>query len=278
MPRRFEGAADLTWVDLGDAGAGFHLLLCRGLDHVATGVADAGWRSFEEPVPAVLAALVRRYCRDGRFADVGANTGYYALLAAAAEPTVRVDAFEPYPPVIARLRHNIAINRSPRIAVHAEALGAEPCVASLYVPTDSILVETSSSLNPTFNLGGVGMSVDVAVTTLDHVYPDGADAPGVLKIDVESFEPEVLDGGAALIERHHPLLVLEVLPHEDPARLEARRARFGYVDVRLRPDAAVVATQVVPDHDAWNHLWCPPEELDDVLAIVADLGLRVDGS
>jgi FkbM family methyltransferase len=40
--------------------------------------------------------------------DVGANTGLYSLLAAAAHPDARVTAFEPYVPVAAPLGANLA--------------------------------------------------------------------------------------------------------------------------------------------------------------------------
>ena len=50
-----------------------------GRDQVAMRLFTHGWESFEEPLPAFLASAVH----DGSVVlDVGANTGYYALLAA----------------------------------------------------------------------------------------------------------------------------------------------------------------------------------------------------
>lgn len=275
---RLDRAADLVRV-VPEPGAPFHVLSCAGRDQVAGEVERHGWASFEQPLPAVLAALVRRFCAGGTFADIGANTGYYALLAAAVEPSVAVDAYEPYPPVLETLEQNVAINRAHRVRVHGVALGAAAGTATLYVPVGGHgLVETSSSLNPRFSHSGVGREIEVEVTTLDAVYPSAVEAPALLKIDVESLEAEVVAGGAAMIERRRPLLVLELLPHAGPEALEALRGRFGYVDVRLRPGTAIVTETVEPDADAWNHLWCPAGDLDGVLAVLRNAGLGVVGA
>ena len=271
-----ERAIDVVGV-AGPDGRQLQLLGCDGQDQVARGVAAEGWRSFEAPLPAVLVALVQAFCRGGTFADVGANTGYYAILAAAAEPTVRVHAFEPYPPVVDLLRRNCAFNHGDRIEVRPVALGAEPGQATLYVPTaEHGLIETSSSLNPDFDNTRIGSRVEVPVDTLERLYPpDGGAAPAVLKIDVESLEAAVLTGGAALLRRSRPIVVLELLPHEDPSALEGLRAAHDYTDIRLRPDEAVVGGPVQPDPASWNHLWVPGGRKAEVLDLLRGVGLAI---
>lgn len=272
---RVERAADLAWVAPGpDGAAPFHLHRQSGTDQVAVEVGAEGWASFERPLPAVLAALVTRFCRGALVLDVGANSGYYALLAVAVAPDVTVDAYEPYPPAEDLLRANIRVNGTDHVHVHAVAVGAEPGRATLYVPDPSHgLLETSSSLNPQFAPERPGTEIEVDVVTLDERYPAGGADPALIKIDVESLEPDVLAGGIELVTRARPLLVLELLPHADPAPLEARRSALGYVDIRLRPDTVVVGGPVVPDPDSWNHLWSPPERLDEVIETLTSVGL-----
>ena len=69
-----------------------------GRDHVASTIARTGWRSFEQPLPQVLAAIATE--ARGAVYDVGANTGFYSLLARHVNRRVPVRAFEPYPPVL----------------------------------------------------------------------------------------------------------------------------------------------------------------------------------
>jgi hypothetical protein len=157
------------------------------------------------------------------------------------------------------------------------AVGARPGRATLYIPYPSHgLLETSASLNPAFTPERPGTEIDVAVVTLDDAYPESGPDPALLKIDVESLEDDVLVGGRALLQRARPLVILELLPHADPAPLEARRAEHGYVDVRLRPDTAIVGGPVCPDPDSWNHLWSPPDQLDEVLRCLRGVGLAVE--
>jgi FkbM family methyltransferase len=272
---QLERLADLVWIQPDVAGAEpFHVLRVRGSDQVALMAATSGWASFEQPLPVVITALVDRFCRGRLVADVGANSGYYSLLVTAVDPRVRVDAFEPYPPVTAILRRNLAINAADRITVRTAALGEMSGRATLYVPNDTHgLVETSSSLNPDFTMLGVGSQVSVTVTTLDDVYPEGGAQPALLKIDVESLEAEVLRGGASLLRNARPLVIVEVLPHADPAPLETLRSALGYVDVRLHPTGTIVGPEVVPDAEGWNHLWVPDDRLDEVLQCLEAAGL-----
>ena len=159
-----------------------------------------------------------------------------------------VHAYEPYPPVVDLLARNCAINRA-TIELRVVALGASAGRATLYVPVDDHdLIETSSSLNADLDPARIGSQVEVEVSTLDIQYPPGGVDPAVLKIDVESLEPDVL---------------------------EALRAELDYVDVRLRQRHAVIGDGVRPDPEAWNHLWTPVEQLDSVTGLLRDLALEV---
>jgi FkbM family methyltransferase len=113
----------------------------------------------------VFAALVR--VKGGLVLDVGANTGFYALVAVSVDPSVEVHAFEPYPPVLEVLHANVGMNvRGSRVRVFAEAVGGSRGDALLHIPNPSHgLVETSASLNPAFRVEHDRTSVAVTVTT-----------------------------------------------------------------------------------------------------------------
>ena len=68
--------------------------------------------------------------------DVGANTGFYSLLAARIRPDVQIVAVEPYPPIVRLLERNIALNGfTARIEVVRKALGDSTGIAELFVPS-----------------------------------------------------------------------------------------------------------------------------------------------
>jgi FkbM family methyltransferase len=278
--RRVAAAADLVTVEPPlPSSHPFAMRCVKGTDQIAAAMAADGWLAFERPVPDVLAALVR--AKGGLVLDVGANTGFYALIAVSVDPSVEVHAFEPYPPVVELLHGNLTVNRvGARIRVFEEAVGRSSGRAELHIPNPRHgLVETSASLNPTFGIEGTrtSVSVSVAVTTLDeHIATIGRHSRvGVIKIDVESLEHEVLAGATELVSSDRPYIVLEVLPTSDVDALEEIRASCGYVDVCLRPHEAVVGGAIVFDADGWNHLFIPSETLDEGVALIESCGLAV---
>jgi FkbM family methyltransferase len=239
----------------------------HGRDQVATTVASGGWSSFELPLPRVLAAIAAE--AQGAVYDVGANTGFYALLARHVNREVTVRAFEPYPPVLELLQRNIVMNGS-TVDVVPAAVGAAAGRATLWVPTQGHgLVETSASLDPSFTHAGHDGTVEVDVITLDEFNATfGHERVALVKIDVEGMEHAVLAGATELIRRHHPWLFVEVLPKGDLAAMEEHRRRLDYVDVQLHPTGAYMADAVAFAEDAWNHLWVPRHEIDRMTALL----------
>ena len=148
---------------------------------------------------AVSEALFRLISPGDTVVDAGANVGYMTVLAAvAAGPGSRVLAFEPHPELFAVLERNVADARrhwsAARVDTYRAALGARAGLAALHVPPDFETNDGLARIEP----GSNQQSLTVAVATLDEVL---GDAPvGVLKLDVEGFEPQVLEGAAHALE------------------------------------------------------------------------------
>ncbi len=142
--------------------------------------------------PALAPVLDAALARGSVFADVGANLGLYTLWAArCVSAEGRVHAFEPMPDVRERLRRNVELNRFACVEIVGSALGAEPGFATLN------RVEGGSGRTSRYVDGAAG-SLEVPVTTLDLYFRDKP-PPGLLKIDVEGMELQVLLGSRALL-------------------------------------------------------------------------------
>jgi FkbM family methyltransferase len=158
--------------------------------------------------------------------NVGANTGYYALLAA-----IRVGrqghvyAFEIQPRMIAVLRRNIARNGLDELVTVAEA----GCFSS----EGRAGIEQHGdpgSARIDFASGGV----QVPLVTLDHYAETAAlDRVDLVLIDTEGADFEVLKGASGMLERYHPTVIAEVhhLSAFGGSEEELRQymAQFGYV-------------------------------------------------
>lgn len=146
-----------------------------------------------------------RHLREGQvFVDVGANHGYFTLLAASLlGPAGQVVAFEPNPRVFTQLQAHVRQNHfEPRTSLHACALSDAPAEAArLYVSRDA-LNSGLSSLTPDAALlatGGLSetATVPVPVETFDR-WLAASRLPRVdlVKIDVEGAEASVVAGMA----------------------------------------------------------------------------------
>lgn len=151
---------------------------------------------FDLAVSEVLARLVDP---GDTAVDAGANVGYMTVLVATvAGPSGRVFAFEPHPGLFVILQQNVAAAAGAACcAVNNAALGARVGRARLVVPDAMAANDGLARIDQGDAVAGE--SIDVAMTTLDAEIGD--DPIGVLKLDVEGYELEVLTGAARLLSR-----------------------------------------------------------------------------
>jgi FkbM family methyltransferase len=130
--------------------------------------------------------------------DVGANVGWYTLLASAlVGNTGRVYAFEPLPENLMYLRHHLELNHIENVEVIAAAVADAPGTA-LFEPGET------RSIGRIVAKGGF----PVRVVSLDDLIAAGQlPQPDCLKVDVEGAEGRVLEGAIGLL-RHRPRLFL----------------------------------------------------------------------
>ncbi len=248
-------------------------------DTIAALVRANGLASYELPTPAIFAGLVGE--AEGVVLDIGANTGIYSLLAAAASPAVRVCAFEPVAAPRELLRANLACNPdlAPRIAVECRAL-SRVCATLPFFETinDRGFVSTSSSLELGHAMEvGAHVQRDITTATLDGWA--GANDPGpirLVKMDVEGHEHAVLEGGRRAIGRHRPFIIAEMLGAADFTALSRILLEDGYRDFALAPGVARECANLHFHPDAWNHLLCPVEKTSQIALLCERLDLRLE--
>lgn len=151
-------------------------------------------------------ALFKAILRPGDlFIDVGANAGYFSLLAARlVGRTGAVMAFEPVPVTRDGLLDNLRLNRVANVTVREEALSDVPGDATFYVgPADH---RGTSSLRPLDVTSGM---IQVRKERLDALVPAGRRVH-LIKIDVEGAEYLSLRGMEAILKRDQPDLIVEV--------------------------------------------------------------------
>jgi FkbM family methyltransferase len=169
-------------------------------EHVGRSVWTTG--VFDLAVSEVLFRLTRP---SDFVIDAGANLGYMTLLGAVASGSDGcVLAFEPNPNVAEWLRRNIAHARRhyeiAAIELHAGALGAEAGAATLVLPDPASANDGLAHIAAVPGAAGAERMVQVAVAKLDDVI--GGQRAGMMKVDVEGHEAQVLEGAAHALHAH----------------------------------------------------------------------------
>ena len=205
------------------------LRLCsRGDDEIASEVFWRGWAAHE---PETVRPFYERAASARVTLDIGAHVGYFALLAAHANPAGRVYAFEPLARVRERLERNVALNAATNITCVPLAVGSPPGTAEFFHVQRGI--PTSSSLSQRFMQSIVSSeqltSTMVEVVEVDaFVQAQGLDGVDLVKVDTETTEAAVFRGMLATLRRDRPDIVCEVLDDEVAAAIEEHLAGLDY--------------------------------------------------
>jgi FkbM family methyltransferase len=162
-----------------------------------------GWEYYEPVTSLLLSHLAKQ---SATFFDVGANIGYFTLIAAAGEPAPTIHCFEPNPKLNPILNENLRVNGFAATA-QPLAVSASSGTMDMYVPTSDM----SASLEAGFNAGeSVRVEKIQTVSLDDYVDAHQIQGPLLMKVDVEGHEPGVIAGAHKVLETIKPDMVLEV--------------------------------------------------------------------
>ena len=216
-----------AWTIEGGEGAGLKLRFPQNRDYISG--------SSEIPVQKELARLLRR---GNVFYDVGANVGFFSLIAAKlVGPTGCVYCFEPVAENAASTRGNARLNKLQNITLFDVAAGRTSGNAELLLTAwdggSSLATSTVKPLEPlsTRNVRVVAMD--------DMIREEKLRLPDFVKIDVEGVELDVLLGMSQTIVDAKPILLYELddgnkeFFHRRWRELDDYVSGFGYEIIHL---------------------------------------------
>ena len=249
------------------------------LDHIANQIRAQGLGSYERPLPDLLVWIARS--SSCVMLDVGANTGLYSILVAAANPAAKVYAFEPLQSVRTLLKVNLGLNDrlSDRIGVYETGVSNHAGEIEFFETiNDQGLVTTSSTLESQHaeSVGNFRRQTIRTITLDGWMEEHAPKSVDLIKIDVEGHEYAAIGGARKLIQRFRPMITIEVLGGSRTGPIEDMIFEEDYIDFAILPDGVRYSRQLRFNPDGWNHLLCPAERARDVLRACSDLGLRLD--
>ena len=150
---------------------------------------------------------------DWVYIDCGANIGYYSILFSPLSPQGTVHALEPTS-TVAMLEKNLSHNKCDNVTIHRLAVGQY----------------TGRRVEKIFRIWGeASEELEYDFTTLDQLTDRlNLQKLDCIKIDVDSFDFEVLMGGEQTLERFDPWLVVE-LNHALAVRGQSNMAALSWL-------------------------------------------------
>ena len=194
-----------NWIDSS------RLVISKGMTG-ATGNIYVGLMEYED-----MSFLLHYLQKDDLFYDIGANVGVYTILASQIKEAKTV-SIEPLPLTYEKLLDNININRLTNVV--SKNIGVSFEQSKLYFTSNK---DTMNSVA----LESDDETQEVIVDTLDNIAHEYG-IPNAIKIDVEGYESNVLDGAKNLLRDDR----LEVIILE----LNGSGQKFGFSDDDIHND------------------------------------------
>lgn len=174
------------------------------------------------------------------FVDLGANIGYYTVVASRrCGHGGRVWAFEPEPDNFELLGRNIALNALANVEAVNAAAGAESGTAQLYLSDDN------QGDHRLYCSDGRDDCIVVHKHALDDWFAGRDARVDMVKMDTQGMEAQIVAGMRGLIERNRErlALIVEFWPFglagagDSPERLASLLAPFGFRVRKIDEDA-----------------------------------------
>ena len=163
--------------------------------------------------------------------DIGGNVGLHSSYFTRKNKNSKIYTFEPLPENAAYLRKLIALNKFDNIHLVEKAVSTK---------TGTVFFDRDKN-NHQGHISEATSDLSVQVTTLDDFIEQQQVIPNFIKIDVEGFEGDVLDGYIKNISKSFPFIIIEIHSMEQSRRVGEFFRVLPYSIFRL------------VDHKEWNH-------------------------
>jgi FkbM family methyltransferase len=215
------------------------------------------WEGLENGFEKVSIDLWKKLSAHSNYIlDIGANTGIFSLIAKSINNEAKIHAFEPIHFTCEILKKNIQLNHY-QAECHEIALSNFCGTAEVFLPEDANMVY---SVTVNKNLNAIEQKTKKAIidtTTLDDfIEKNNIPKIDLIKIDVETHEPEVLEGYQKYIKLHQPTILIEILNDEVGQKVQKLIHGIDYVFFNIDENKGIRQVENITKSDYYNYLIC----------------------
>jgi FkbM family methyltransferase len=199
LPFTVQTVAHSLRAQVGDHYAFFLPLDCR---------ADLEFHTNTQEGRAEISGIAQAAMRGGTLFDVGAYAGMISALFCAARPENRVYSFEPSPLTQKRLEATRDLNEfGARMQIQPVAIGRERAKLEMLVDPAGGYVQVQRFAHSMWN---DPKRIEVNIESLPETSARLGVVPDFIKLDIESYEYEAIDGARDFLAAHKPELFIEL--------------------------------------------------------------------
>jgi FkbM family methyltransferase len=242
--------------------SGKNFSMCsNGKDTIVNDIYWNGLNSFEQGTFRYFLKLI---LISRKFFDIGANTGLYSIIASIENPNAEIFSFEPNPDIFKFLKENVASNRINNIDIEQSALANYDGKSILYIPSNTDVLPTGSTL---IDRNMPTNAIEVSTITLDtYCLVKNIFGVDLIKIDAESAEHLIIEGGLETIKRDHPNMICEVL-NGNAEKLHEVLNSIGYEYWWLSKDGPIKKERLCGHDSDMNYLFVSKERKEALLEL-----------
>ncbi len=199
--------------------------------------------------------------------DIGSNTGVYALIAKTANPESDVYAFEPVKRIYDKLKENIILNDFD-IKLFEKAVSNYDGKAVIFDPgTEHIYSVTVNK-----NLNSITQQVEKVeiqtITLATFIVENHLESIDLIKIDVETHEPEVFEGFKDYLKLFLPIILIEILNDEVGRRINEFLKDLDYLCYSIDEQSGCKEEKRIETRKDRNYLLIPKKK-SEIIEIIS---------
>ena len=173
--------------------------------------------------------------------DIGANAGIYALVAKTINPVAKVYAFEPHPLFFERLKKNANSNNFD-IYCYRQAVSNFD---------GNLSIEDYSGQTQTISVDSVTLNTFISQNNIRRI--------DLIKIDVETHEPQVMEGFSNYLSAFKPTMIIEILNNHIAEKIFDAVKTLNYLYFNINENGGIRQTKTIEKSDYYNYLFCNKE-------------------
>ncbi len=214
-----------------------------------------GWEKYSQKLWVQL-------CKDANvILDIGANDGLYSLAARAVNENATIIAAEPLDFVLERFKDNVQANSFDDITVLPYAFSSYKGEAEMFVPKGADYIRSATVNTNLLDRDADKIDkISIKVDTIENYFRENTiEGLDLVKMDVESHEPEVLEGIGDLLGKYKPTFLIEVAYDRVPDLLNQIFESLGYLYFDIDEEKGTKLKETITKSSSDNFLLCQPE-------------------